>query len=233
MEEAGIACPSCGAPMLGPAFARRPEGHVALDLCFACQGIWFDAYESVQLASRGVIELFRVVHHHSVAVASPIADRAHCPACRRTLRLTHDLQGTNHFTYLRCPEAHGRFITFFHFLREKQFIRSLSNAEIERLKATVRQVRCSSCGAPVSVERDAACSYCRAPLAILNADAMQRTLAELDAADRRAPRPPDIAAAAFEAVLEGRRVERRLARDEAPGSIDLVRETLSLFTALV
>jgi hypothetical protein len=84
----------------------------------------------------------------------------------------------------------------------------------------------------VSVEKDAACAYCHAPLAILDADAMQRTLRELDAADRRVPRHPDMAAA-FDAVLEGRRVEKRLAGGEAHGGIDLVRETLALFTASV
>ena len=228
-----FACPSCAGAMRRQSFARRPEGQVDLDFCFACQAIWFDQYESAQLAPGAIIELFRSIHANAVPVARPISDAAQCPRCRRTLRLTHDIQRTNHFAYYRCPQAHGRLITFFHFLREKQFVRSLSNVEIERLKATVRQVRCSSCGAPVNVERDAACSFCHAPLAILDADAMQKTLAELHAAEERTVTAPNVTAASFDALLEGRRVERRLAhaeRETAAG-IDLLRESLGLFAS--
>ena len=49
-----------------------------------------------------------------------------------------------------------------------------------RLRASIAQVRCTGCGAPVSVERDAQCTYCGAPLSFLDADAARRTLAELD-----------------------------------------------------
>src|SRR5689334_4081704 len=163
-------CPSCEAPMNAERFARRPEGTVDLDLCYPCQSIWFDEYESSVLTPGATIELFRLIHEHTAATPKPISEESTCPACRRFLKLTHDIAGTNRFLYWRCPSCHGRFITFFHFLREKRFVRSLSNVEIERLKATVKQVRCSSCGGPVNVEKDAACSYCHAPLAILDAD---------------------------------------------------------------
>jgi len=45
-------------------------------------------------------------------------------------------------------------------------------------------VRCSSCGAPVNLGKDPACGYCRAPISILDADAVRKTIAELDAAER-------------------------------------------------
>jgi hypothetical protein len=135
---------------------------------------------------------------------------------------------------LRLPplsERHGRLITFYHFLREKQFVRSLSGAEIMRLQATVKQVRCSSCGGPVNVEKDAACSYCHAPLSILDTDAVQRTLAELDAAERKEIKRPDVEAASLGAFLEARRVERRL--EAEPSGIDLLRETIALLTRVL
>ena len=215
------------------AFARRPEGAVELDLCFACQSIWIDHFESSQLSPGATIELFRLIHAHAESKATPLSTKAACPACRRTLQFTHDLQRTNRFVYYRCPERHGRLISFFHFLREKQFVRSLSGLEIERLRATVGQVRCSSCGAPVNVEKDAMCAHCQSPLAILDSDAVARTLAELDAADRKRLRPVNHAAATLDALIEGRRVGQRLAPFEqgySPG-VDLVRAALDLLVS--
>ena len=215
------------------AFARRPEGQVELDLCFACQSIWIDHFESSQLSAGATIELFRLIHAHVESKARPVSTSAGCPACRRTLLLTHDVQRTNRFVYYRCPERHGRLISFFHFLREKQFVRSLSGPEIERLRATVSQVRCSSCGASVNVEKDAMCAHCQSPLAILDSDAVGRTLADLDAADRRRLRPVNHAAATLDAVIEGRRAERRLAtyKQEQSAGMDLVRAALDLLVA--
>lgn len=206
-------------------FARNPEGRVELDICFDCQCIWFDHYEASQLTPGATLELFRLIHEHASASPRPIPVSARCPVCRRTLKLTHDLQRTNRFTYLRCPEWHGRFITFFQFLREKQFVRSLSGAEIARLRATVTQVRCSSCGAVVDIEKDAACRYCQAPLSILDADAVRRTLDDLQERERSRPVPSPVAA--IDALIEGRRLQQRLDRLERPGTgLDLVREAL-------
>ena len=117
--------------------------------------------------------------------------------------LTHDVQRSTRISYYRCSMAHGRLTTFFQFLREKQFVRELKAAEIDQLRATVKQVRCSSCGAPVDLARNAACGYCRAPVSILDADAVRKTLSELDAQERgRKLRDPQ---EVVNALLEGRR----------------------------
>ena len=213
------------------AFARRPEGRLELDFCFSCQLIWLDEYESSQLTAGATLELFRQIHAHPTASTHPVPDRVSCPTCRGSLKLVHDIQRTNKFMYYRCHARHGRLITFFHFLREKQFVRSLSGAEITRLQATVKQVRCSSCGGPVSVEKDAACAYCKAPLSILDADAMQKTLAALDAAERNAVRVPDVQVASIDSLIAGRRVEQRLAKFDSDRSagMDLVLDAIHLF----
>jgi hypothetical protein len=126
-----------------------------------------------------------------------MGDNPRCPRCRAGLLLTHDIQRTNRIVYHRCPDGHGRFTTFFQFLREKSFVRDLSKIEIDKLKATVAQVRCSSCGAPIDLARDAACSYCHAPISILDPDAVNKALAELtsQAAARHAIDPARIAEA--------------------------------------
>lgn len=199
--------------------SRSPIGRgVDLDICYDCQGIWFDPFESAQLSPTAILELFEAIRKQ-VAPARPLAVSCACPVCHRALSLTHDFERTNRITYFRCTEGHGRFTTFMQFLREKNFVRTLSPAEINRLRAVVAQVRCSSCGAPIDLGRDAECSYCHAPLAILDADAVSQTVTELKAA--AGARPPGITPTeAMNALVASTR--RR--DDELP---DLVRGLLS------
>lgn len=210
--------------------ARKPHGQVELELCFACHAIWFDQYESAQLTPGAVLELFGQIHEHHDQPPRPLGERLGCPRCRKALRHTQDVQRSNRISYYRCVEGHGRLTTFFQFLREKNFVRSLTNAEVDRLKVHVAQVRCSSCGAPVDLARDAHCGYCRAPISILDAEAVRRTIAELGQAER-AGRQVD-PAAAVDALLAGKRFERELARIEGrgarwqPEAVDLVGEAL-------
>ena len=214
-------------------FARKALGNVDLDLCFPCHAIWFDPYESTALTPGAVIALFREIQSHPGQPPRPLADRCRCPKCRKVLVLAHDMQRANRMTYYRCADGHGRLSTFVQFLREKSFVRSLNAAEIDQLRVHVAQVRCSSCGGPVNVERDAQCGYCRAPIAILDADAVKRTLAELDAAERK--RTQVDPQAAIDGLLAGKRSERRLAAIESragaaawPFAIDLVSDALDL-----
>jgi hypothetical protein len=223
-------------------YARRPDGTVDLDLCFDCRAIWFDAYESSALAPAAIIELFRTIAAQDDRPARPIASVTRCVTCRVPLQLTHDIERTNRIVYYRCPAGHGRFTTFLQFLREKEFVRSLSPVEVLRLRAKVAQVRCSSCGAPVDIADDAQCPYCHAPIAILDADAVRRTLEELDDAERR--RHTVDPHAAIDALLEGQRMQWRLDRMEpapsmdpaaswGPGPVDLVHEALAMLLRVV
>jgi uncharacterized protein YbaR (Trm112 family) len=162
---------------------RTLEGHydrsVDLDMCHVCSAFWFDGLETLQLAPSGILDLFVVINDHRNAQRNPLGTMMACPHCRQRLVLTHDQQRNTRFSYWRCPEGHGRFITFFEFLREKNFVRPLSPTEIATLKATVRTVTCSSCGAPVSLETGAVCPYCRAPLSMLDPTQMEIVAAEL------------------------------------------------------
>lgn len=231
-----IACPSCAAPMERRLLARKPHGQVELDVCFGCNAIWFDQFESAALTPGAVLELFEAIHQNHDQPPRPLADVTRCPACRANLALTHDIQRTNRITYYRCPAAHGRLTTFFQFLREKSFVRSLTPVEVRQLQAHVRQVRCSGCGAPVDLGRDAQCGYCRAPISILDADAVRRTIAELGAAEReRALLDARVDPTAIvDGLLAGKRFERKLARigtgaslpDWNRGAVDLVGEAL-------
>ena len=42
-------------------FDKSLGGFLEIDFCFACQGIWFDDYESSQLTPGSVIALFKLI----------------------------------------------------------------------------------------------------------------------------------------------------------------------------
>jgi hypothetical protein len=191
-------------------FGRPFYGDLDLDLCWDCRSIWFDQYESTQLSPASVIALFRLIHENRDKPARALADSMGCPHCEVRLLVTQDMQRSNRISYFRCPNGHGRLTTFIQFLREKEFIRSLSQPEIERLKATVSQVRCSSCGAVVDLARDSACPYCRSPISVLDDDAVGKTLAALAEADRKrtSPNAAEVAAAFEPLVASYRRPPR-------------------------
>ena len=112
--------------------------------------------------------------------------------CVTALALTQDLQRTTHFTYWRCRNDHGRLTTFHQFLREKNFIRAPSPAELAKLRATVRQISCSQCGAPVDLATDSACKHCGAAIALIDPEGVAKALRDLAAGmSSRAPSDPD------------------------------------------
>jgi hypothetical protein len=100
------------------------------------------------------------------------------------LRDTQDLQRNTRFSYVRCPQGHGRFLTFFQFLRAKNFVRTLTTKEVEDLRRHVRQVNCTNCGAPIDVGRDAACGFCRTPVSMLDPDQLAKAVSQLQAAEQ-------------------------------------------------
>jgi len=167
---------------------RRPHGESTVDLCEGCHALWLDANESVQLTPAATIALFREVSTAGAAARRPLPATMACPRCRRTLSQTQDIRHATRFSYWRCAQGHGRFTPFVQFLREKDFIRPLAPAEIERLKAHIRTVRCSGCGAPVDLARDMVCSFCRAPVEAIDPEAVAKALQTLGDAETRRQR---------------------------------------------
>jgi hypothetical protein len=188
--------------------ARKPFGEETVDCCATCQALWFDAFESVQLTPGATLALFDTIRKSTPATVRALPSRLPCPRCTLPLEITHDLQRTTRFTYYRCAAGHGRFTPFVQFLREKDFIRPLSPAELARLRQTIRVVQCSSCGAPVDLEKDTACPYCRAPIAILDPDAVNATVRALQSAETKRT-TIDV-----DAVVDGILEAHRRAREE-------------------
>ena len=119
-------CPNCNAAMVAERLDGRSGQSLAIDLCQPCQVFWFDGYESLQLSPGSVLTLFRAIGEQLPSARMPPSDEASCPRCGATLRVTHDIQRNTRFQYRRCPNKCGRLISFFDFLREKDFIRPLS-----------------------------------------------------------------------------------------------------------
>lgn len=196
-------------------FERKPLGTVELDLCFACRGIWFDEFESVQITPGGIIELFKLIHAHRDDQRLPLRDTLQCPRCDERLLHGLDVAKGGRFNYHRCLQKHGRFTAFSQFMIEKGFVRQLSPMEIDELKSRVQLIRCAGCGAPVDIRTDSACSHCRAPIAILDPEAVEQALAGYRQAEiKRTTLDP---AALADAILAAERDKSRRRREKAAG----------------
>jgi Zn-finger nucleic acid-binding protein len=184
---ARLACPSCRTAMAPVLLDAHYGASVQLDACHACHGLWVDDRESLRLTPGSTLQLFELIHDLRAQQRRPLATHLHCARCDLRLIDTHDRQRDTPFRYWRCGRGHGRFITFFDFLREKDFVRPLTLAQVAELRAQVRSVNCSNCGAPIDLQTSSACAYCRTALSMLDFTQVQRMLTTLrDAEDRRA-----------------------------------------------
>jgi uncharacterized protein YbaR (Trm112 family) len=201
-------CPGCSQEMSARQFERNYARLVALDICHPCASLWFDGLESLALTPGAVLELFTLMSDNQPARRNPPGDRLACPRCHRPLALTTDMQRATRFRYWRCPAEHGRFITFFEFLREKNFVRPLSAAELADLKQHVKTVSCSGCGAPVDLNTGAACPYCRSPLSMLDPQQVEKVVEALKREEARRQQGKE---AGLDAALAARLAEDRAA----------------------
>jgi len=207
--------------MLQKRFARQLHGEVELDFCFACQAIWFDEFESVQISPGGIVELFKLIHEHRDAPRQPLAEPLCCPRCHEKLLHGQDVaKDGGRFNYHRCLQKHGRFTTFAQFMIEKGFVRQLSAMEIDELAVKVGVVRCTGCGAPVDIRRDHACGHCRAPIAILDPTAIEQALARYQQAEvRRTTRDVE---ALGDAIIENERARSKYRREGKPDALEAI-----------
>jgi Zn-finger nucleic acid-binding protein len=179
-------CPSCSAEMT----AQTLEGHLGtglqVDFCGTCQVFWFDHFESLQLAPAATLGLFRMISDCKAApraLSEPLA----CPRCDLRLLLTNDRQRNTAFKYWRCPREHGRLISYFDFLREKDFIHPLSPAQLAELRQNVQTINCSNCGAPIDLMHSSECSHCGTPVSMIDVKQISDVAAQLKDAARPKP----------------------------------------------
>jgi len=215
--------------MEAPSFERLYGRRLTVDVCHHCQCLWFDGQEFLQMTPGATLQLVASVAEDKGAARERWTAAPRCPRCSHALDETHDMQRSTRFTYYRCPEGHGRFITYYQFLRAKDFVRPLSEEEVRELRARIQQINCANCGAPVNVERDAVCGFCRSPLAIIDADQVRKTIEQLkEAAEEKKGVDP---ALPVSLAMERLRAERAFAESPAssrrPDAVDLLFGDLS------
>lgn len=164
------------------------SGHLGVqltvDVCAPCQAFWFDRHEDLGLTPASTLQLMKYIGDHSASPKTVFNARLMCPRCGSGLTLAHNMSRNVRFVYWQCPSQHGHYISFFDFLKEKNFIRPLSPAEIQHLRESVQEVHCSNCGSSVNLQANSACPYCHSPISILDLQEQHSMLAELkEAAD--------------------------------------------------
>ena len=95
------------------------HGVVELDICFGCQGIWFDHRENLKLSPQAVVELFTLLHQHRTDERRPLQRQLACPRCVRPLAQSFDVVRSGRYMVYRCAQQHGRFSAFSSFMVEK------------------------------------------------------------------------------------------------------------------
>lgn len=163
-----------------------------IDVCTACQAFWFDGHKDLQLSPGSTLQLMKYIGEHSSSPKPTLSPLLHCPRCGAGLTLAHNMARNVRFVYWVCPNGHGHFITFFEFLKEKSFIRPLSPAEIQHLRASVQSVNCSNCGASIDLQKNSTCPYCHSPVAMLDLKEQQQMLAQLKEAAEPKPLDPTL-----------------------------------------
>jgi hypothetical protein len=159
--------------------AYSGAGPLKVGSCAGCNLLWFDQSGSISLTPRAVLGLFQYIGQVAGTSRTTLASAFRCPRCSGALALTYDLQRATRFTYWRCANDHGQLFTFNQFLREKNFIRSPSLAELTKLRNTVRQISCSQCGGPIDLTKDTGCTHCGAPIALVDPDGVAKAVHEL------------------------------------------------------
>ena len=235
-------CPSCRQPCQVHRFHASDGRAIDLDLCFACQGIWFDPQENSRLSPQSVINLFELLHAHTGDAHHPLSQHLLCPHCKKTLVKGFDVaQGGRYVTY-RCAARHGRFSTFGSFMVEKGFVRHLSTLEIEALAQRVGSINCTSCGGTVDIRTEHACPWCRSALSLLDHQAVERALQRHTAAaqTRLGASNPDALANALVALeRENARQAREKQKEKLQGhsssaeSFDLVAAGIDMVWSLL
>lgn len=207
---------------------------LAIDLCHGCNHVWFDGHEDLHLAPGGVLAVFEEMGRAAQRARTTVAARKPCPRCQAGLLRTRDRIRDTPYEYFRCTRGHGRFMGFAAFLRARHFVRDLSADEVRQLRVDARVIKCVNCGAATDIAADSVCQYCRAPIAVLDAEQLAKTLADLDAAERtKGPVDPSwpMRAALVRQQTEAAFADLRRGRGASP-QLDLIEAGLAIVSGI-
>ena len=181
-------CPGCATAMSAIALQDRSGAGVDVDVCHTCLAFWFDRSENSRLSPASTIQLFNLIAEKTAG--TPFRQPMPCPRCSKPLALAHDMQarGTR-FEYWRC-QAHGHFISFLQFLKEKDFVRPLTPKQIAEVRQNVQELNCSNCGGPIDLVKQSTCPHCGSPLTMIDMKQIAAHVRELQQDAAVPPGPP-------------------------------------------
>jgi hypothetical protein len=172
-------CPNCAQPMTEWKLTGHLGVQLTVDVCTTCQAFWFERHEDLGLTPASTLQVMKYIGDHSSTPKPALPDRLMCPHCGSGLTLAHNMTRNVRFVYWQCSSQHGHYISFFDFLKEKNFIRPLSTQEIQHLRESVQEVHCSNCGGSVNLQTSSTCPFCHSPISILDLRDQQSMLAQL------------------------------------------------------
>ena len=152
---------------------------VELDLCAACDLVWFDLTETAQLAGPALLALIgRMAESHALPHEVLRTD-VRCPRCDGRLAAVHNQSRWGRSSQLQCERRHGAYQTFAQFLGEKGLLRPMSRVDRARLLQQRGRIECVNCGGAVAVG-DERCGYCQSVPSLLDIARLARALDPLD-----------------------------------------------------
>lgn len=164
-------------PLALAAHAPTPKhAHTVVDHCTPCRLFWFDAFESVQLAPRGWLQLLREMQatRGEPGVATAPARMA-CPTCRAALKSVSNQTRFGRYVALECPQRHGHLHSHAGVLAERGLVRPLLGPERKALREERHRISCFNCGAPADGSGDS-CAYCQSTLVVLDLPRLAHSL---------------------------------------------------------
>jgi hypothetical protein len=152
------------------------QAHTVVDHCAPCRLFWFDAFESVQLAPRGWLQLLRVMQATQVEPTALAATPSlACPTCAVPLKSVSNQTRFGRYVALECPQRHGHLHSHAGVLAERGLVRPLLGPERKALREERHRIACFNCGAPADGSGDT-CGYCRSPLVVLDLPRLAHSL---------------------------------------------------------
>ena len=185
MSEQLLACGNCRKPMQRLALAGHYGRSVELDLCDACDLVWFDSTETAQLSGPALLELIGAMAKSHALPHEPFRAGATCPRCRGGLEAVHNRSRWGESSQLQCLKRCGAYQSFAQFLEEKGLLRPMSRIDRAKLLRDRGRIECVNCGAALGID-DERCSFCHSVPSLLDIARLARALDPDEAIERQA-----------------------------------------------
>src|SRR5436190_22516172 len=124
-----LSCGNCRAPMRRTALAGHYGAVVELDLCDACDLVWFDGTETARLSGAGLLALIGDMARAVELPYQPLGPSTRCPRCSGKLTIVHNQSRWGRSVQLQCVARHGAYQSFAEFLEEKGLLRPMSRLD--------------------------------------------------------------------------------------------------------